>query len=145
MRFLRDVEIEWEDLLEAFGNNDSHVVYFLDRDSGEIFSVPDDYDDESFWEEVDFNADRYLRIPSQDSDQERAILQKFMKETADPELRGVLEKGLFGKLPYGQIDEILSFYPEEKERLSALREEMATDRIKRWLEEKNIYFTDEQL
>lgn len=140
---MRDVEIAWEDLLEAFANSDTSVLYFLDRDSGEIFAVPDDYENEGFWEEVDFNADRYLRIPTVDADKERALVQQFVKDTADPALKSVLEKGMFGRVPYDQMDEILSFYPEERERLTALREEMATERIKRWLEEKDIYFSEE--
>jgi len=143
MGVMRDVEISWEDLLEAFENTDSHTVYFLDRESGEVFSVPDDYEDGSFWEEVEFQEDRYLPVPSFDVEQERALLNEFIKVTTDENLKELIEKGLFGRLPAGQLDEILSFYPEEKERLYALKEEMVTARIKQWLEEKDIFFTEE--
>jgi hypothetical protein len=48
-----------------------------------------------------------------------------------------------GRLPYGKLDEILTFYPEEEERLEAIKEEMTTSRIRRWLEENDIYFSDD--
>jgi len=48
-----------------------------------------------------------------------------------------------GKRPFGRLDEILSFYPEEKERLVALKDEMTTTRIRNWLEINDIFLSDE--
>jgi hypothetical protein len=45
MVVMREVEIIWEDLVDAFENTDPDIVYFLDRNNGEIFFVPVDYED----------------------------------------------------------------------------------------------------
>ena len=112
MELTQDVEIVWEDLLEAFENADPDLVYFLDRETGEI--------------------------PGLDYDQERLFLREFIRGVANQNLRIMLERAFIGKRPYGRLDDILSFYPEEMERLAALKEELINDRARRWLEEHDI-------
>jgi hypothetical protein len=143
MGFMRDVEIVWDDLLEAFGNTDPETVYFIDRDTGEIFSVPLDYEDDDFWEEIEVNEDRYLQIPDFDYDQERQLLYEFVKGMTNTPLKSLLERSLMGKRPFGRLEEILSFYPEEMERLVALKDELSTVRIRNWLESNDIFLSDD--
>jgi hypothetical protein len=144
MGFMRDVEIVWDDLLEAFENVDSETVYFIDRDTGEIFSVPLDYEDDDFWEEIEANEERYLQIPDFDYDQERQLLHEFTKGITNAPLKELLERSLMGKRPFGRLEEILSFYPEELERLLALKDELISVRIRNWLENNDIILDDEQ-
>lgn len=143
MGFMRDVEIVWDDLLEAFENVDPETVFFIDRDTGEIFSVPLDYEDDDFWEEIEANEDRYLQIPDFDSDQERQLLHEFVKGLTNTSLKGLLQRSLMGKLPFGRLDEILSFYPEEAERLLVLKDDLIATRIRNWLENNDIFLSDE--
>jgi len=143
MGFMRDVEIAWDDLLEAFENVDPETVFFIDRDTGEIFSVPLDYEDDDFWEEIEANEDRYLQIPDFDYDQERQLLHEFIKGMTNTSLKGLLERSLLGKRPFGRLEEILSFYPEESERLLALKDELIAARIRNWLEINDIFLADE--
>lgn len=143
MGFMRDVEIVWDDLLEAFENVDPETVFFIDRDTGEIFSVPLDYEDDDFWEEIEANEDRYLQIPDFDYDQERQLLHEFIKGMTNTSLKGLLERSLLGKRPFGRLEEILSFYPEESERLLALKDELIAARIRNWLENNDIFLADE--
>jgi hypothetical protein len=139
MALMRDVEIVWEDLLDAFENTEPDIVYFLDRLTGEIFFVPADYDDEEFWEEIENNSDQFLEIPGFDYEQERLLLHDFIKGVTNENLRSLLERSFIGKRPYGRLEEILSFYPEEMERLAVLKEELVVDRVRRWLEEHDIF------
>ncbi|MCM2356903.1 MAG: UPF0158 family protein [Geobacteraceae bacterium] len=145
MAVMHEVEIVWDDLLDGFENTDPEIVYFLDRDTGEVFSVPVDYEDDAFWEEVENNADQLLPIPGFDYEQERLLLHEFIKGVTNEKLKMILERTFVGKLPYGRLDEILSFYPEEMERLSALKEELVSDRVRHWLEEHDIYPSGLQL
>ncbi len=142
MGFMRDVEITWDDLLDAFQNTDIETVYFLDRENGEIFSIPVDYEDDDFWEELELNGDRYLRIPGFDYEQERLLLNEFIKGVASESLKKLLDRSLSGKYSHGGLDEILNFYPEEKERLTVLKEEFVTERIRNWLEVNDIFVGD---
>jgi hypothetical protein len=140
---MRDVEIIWDDLLDAFQNSDPDTLYFLDRESGEIFSVPIDYEDDDLWEELEQNDDRYLKVPDFDYEQERFLLTEFTKSVRNDSLKKLLERSLSGKHPYGRLDEVLSFYPEERERLVALKEELVAERVRQWLEMNDIFVSDQ--
>ena len=139
MSMLRNMEINWDDLIEAFENTDPELIYLLDRSTGDVFFVPVDYEDESFWEEVEAHSDQYLQIPVFDYEQERLLVLDFVKGIGNGKLKGLLENALAGRRAYGRLEEILSFYPEEEERLLALREELIADRIRTWLEEHDIF------
>lgn len=145
MGFMRDVEIIWDDLVDAFQNADIETTYFLDRETGEIFSVPVDYEDDDFWEELEMEDDRYLRIPGFEYEQERQLLNDFLKGVTSESLKNLLERSLAGKFSYGRLDEILSFYPEEKERLTVLKEEFIAERIRNWLEVNDIFLNENSM
>jgi uncharacterized protein UPF0158 len=139
MHAMRNLEIVWEDLMQAFENTDPELTYFLDRETGEVFSVPSDYDDDPFWEEVESQEERFLEIPCFDYSQERQLVHRFIQGIANDGLKAMLVKAFVGKQSYGRLNEILSFYPDELERFQAFREELLTGRAGQWLEEHDIY------
>lgn len=143
MGFRYDVEIVWDDLLDAFENIDPETVYFLDRDTGEIFSVPLDYEDDDFWEEIEANEDRYLQIPDFDCDQERQLLHEFIKGMTDDFLKGLLGRAFMGNRVFGRLDDILSFYPDEAERLIALKDDLIAVRIRNWLRNNDLILSSD--
>jgi hypothetical protein len=145
MAVMHDLEIIWEDLLDGFENSDPEMIYFLDRNTGEVFFIPVDYEEDAFWEEVENNEDQFLQIPAFDYDQERLLLHEFIKGVTNDKLKRLLERAFVGKRPYGRLDEILSFYPDELDRLAALKEEIITERVRHWLEEHDIYPSGMQL
>lgn len=139
MHAMRNLEIVWEDLMEAFENTDPELTFFLDRETGEVFSVPTDYDDDPFWDEVESQDERYLEIPSFDYSQERQLVHAFIQGIGNDGLKAMLVRAFVGKHSHGRLSEILSFYPEEMERFQAVREELITGRAGHWLEEHDIY------
>jgi hypothetical protein len=136
---LRDVEIIWDELLDAFENSDPDVIFILDRLSGEIYMVPSDYDDDQFWQDVAAGSDQYLPIPGYDYSQERLFLHEFIQTVENPHLREMLGRAYSGKIPYGKVEEILSFYPEELDEMESLRESHLVKRVKQWLEEHDLF------
>ena len=139
MHAMRNLEIVWEDLMEAFENTDSELAYFLDRETGEVFSVPTEYDDDPFWDEVESQDERYLEIPHFDYSQERQMVHAFIQGIGNDGLKAMLVRAFVGKQSHGRLSEILSFYPEEMERFQAVREELITGQAGHWLEEHDIY------
>lgn len=142
MHAMRNLEIVWEDLMEAFENGGTELIYFMDRETGEIFSVPAEYDDDPFWEEVDSQPQRYLEIPPFDYGQERQLVHAFIQGISNEGLKAMLVRAFTGKHSHGRLHEILSFYPEELERFLAAREELIATRAAHWLEEHDIYPPD---
>ena len=142
MGVMRDVEIVWDDLLDAFENVDPELVYIFDRLTGEVFFVPADYEDEGFWHEINSNSEQYLLIPGFDYDQERLLIHDFIKSLEDEKLRQVMERIFVGRSPYGKLEDILSFYPDELEILLVMKEETIAAKVRAWLEEHDIYPAD---
>jgi hypothetical protein len=139
MGVAREMEIVWDELIDAFMNPDPEIIFFLDRGTGEIFFVPDDYEDESFWQEIEGSDDRYLQIPGMDYEQERVLLHEFIRNLPDGSLKQVLERTFAGKNSFGKAEDILSFYPDELEAFYSLKDELLNTRIRGWLEEHDIY------
>lgn len=136
---MRNLEIVWEDLMEAFENPDPDLVYFLDRETGEIFSIPAEFDEDPVWEEMEAEDDRYLEIPTFDYGQERQMIHAFIQGITNEGLKGMLVRAYVGKTPYARLNEILSFYPDELERFQSLKEELISGKAGHWLEENDIY------
>lgn len=139
MQVMRNLEIVWEDLMEAFENPDPAMAYFLDRETGEVFSVPNDFDEDPFWAEIESPEERFIEIPPFDYGQERKLVHEFIQGVHNEGLKSMLVRSFVGKHSHGKLNEILSFYPEEMERFQAVREEVITDRAGQWLEEHDIY------
>src|SRR5512138_217858 len=87
MGIVRDVEIVWDDLIDAFENDDPELVYIFDRQTGEVFFVPADYEDDAFWQEIDQASDQYLQVPGFDYEQERVLVHEFIKGVGDGSLK----------------------------------------------------------
>ncbi|MBC7961891.1 MAG: hypothetical protein H7Y05_02985 [Steroidobacteraceae bacterium] len=142
MQAVHNVEISWEDLLTAFTNGGMERVYFLDRFTGEIFFISATDEGHEFQQQMEKNRGRFLEIPPFDYHIERQIMSGFVTSIEDPYLKNLLSASLAGKKPYGKIEDILSFFPQEEERLMFLKDQYLSSRLKVWLEENNLFTVD---
>lgn len=133
-----NVAILWDELLEAFTNMEADRVYYLDRATGAIFFLSVDQE-ERVRDELDLLNERFLEIPRFDHAAERQLLVGFNRTHDNEELRRLLEHCLTGRPPYATAADILSFFPEEAERLGELKEDFLSNRVKTWLEEHNLF------
>jgi hypothetical protein len=88
---------------------------------------------------METNHDRFLEIPRFDYGIERQLLLDFIGSIEDTDLQNLLKKSLAGKKPYGNINDILSFYPDEHEKLLEMKDEFVTSRVQHWLEEHDLF------
>ncbi|MDD2899869.1 MAG: UPF0158 family protein [Desulfuromonadaceae bacterium] len=142
MATIRSVEISWEDLLGAFTSGQLDKAYYLDKLTGEIFSVPSTSDSSEVREQLESNGERFLEIPPFDYRSERQIVTDFISQITEPDLKILLCSSLAGRKPYGKIEDILSFYPHEEERFALLKDQFLSNRLKIWMEENNLYTAD---
>ena len=139
MGIVHNLEIAWNELMDAFTNGTGDRIYFLDRFTGEIFFVPTALEDEDFWRQVETNRERFLEIPRFEYSNERKIMSGFIDSVKDTDLKTLLSGALAGRKPYGNINDILDFFPDEQEELLEMRDEFVTSRVKSWLEEHNLF------
>jgi hypothetical protein len=145
MATIHSVEISWEDLLGAFTSGQLDKTYYLDRFTGEIFSVPSTPDSNEVRQQLEGNGERFLEIPPFDYRSERQIVTEFVAQIAEPELRNLLHNALTGRKPFGKIEDILSFYPHEEERFALLKDQFLSNRLKSWMEENSLFTADSVL
>ncbi len=141
MTSIHRVEILWEDLLGAFTSGQPDKVHYLDRLTGDIFSVPIT-DSSEMRQQLTSNGDRFLEIPPFDYRTERQVLTEFIAGIADPELRALLQNSLEGKKPFGKFEDILGFYPDEENSFTLLKDQFLANRLKNWMEENNLITAD---
>ncbi len=139
MAFVHNVEIVWDELIDAFSSGQGNRVYFLDNQTGEIFFVPTSLEDEEFWRQMENNRERFLEIPRFDYSVERQIMNGFLGAIEDDGLKKLLGSSVNGRKPFGNINDILSFFPEEHARLKEIKDEFLASRVKQWLEVNNLY------
>lgn len=144
MGFVRNVEISWDELLNAFTNGQGDHIYFLDKMTGEIFFVSAALEDDSFWRHIETNRERFLEIPHFDLRIEKQIMANFISTINDTDLKKLLSSFQSGHKPYSVLDDILEFFPEDQAKLTALKDDFLSRRMKNWLEEHDL-FTVESL
>ena len=145
MASIHSVEISWEDLLGAFTSGQLDKAYYLDKLTGEIFSVPSTSDNNEVRQQLENNGERFLEIPPFDYRSERQIATEFVAQISDTELRNMLHSSLAGRKPFGKIEDILSFYPHEEDRFALLKDQFFSNRLKIWMEENNLFTADSVL
>lgn len=139
MATIHSVEISWEDLLGAFTSGQPDKAYYLDRLTGEIFFIPSSIENNEVRQQLENNGERFLEIPPFDYRSERQIASEFAAQSGDLELRDLLNNSLAGTRPFGKIEDILSFYPQEEEKFTLLKDNFLSNRLKNWMEENNLF------
>lgn len=145
MATIHSVEISWEDLIGAFTSGQPDKAHYLDRLTGEIFAVPATLENSEAQQQLQNNGERFLEIPHFDYRSERQIMTEFASQTTDPELKKMLSGSLAGIKPYGKAEDILSFYPNEEERFTLLKDQFLSNRLKTWMEENNLFTAESVL
>ncbi|MEI6209399.1 MAG: UPF0158 family protein [Desulfuromonadales bacterium] len=138
MGFVHNVEISWDELLHAFTNGPGGHIYFLDKMTGEIFCVSAALEDDDFWRHIETNQERFLEIPCFDLRIERQIMTNFISSIEDTDLKILLDGFQSGLRAYGNLDDILEFFPKDQHKLTVLKDDFLSLRVKNWLEEHNL-------
>jgi len=139
MGFIHNVEISWDELLNAFTSGPEEHVYFLDKMTGEIFFVCAALEDDDFWRHIETNQERFLEIPHFDLRGEKQIMSNFISMIKDSDLKTLLDVFQSGQKPLGDLDDILEFFPEDQVKLTELKDDFLSRRMKTWLEEHNLF------
>jgi len=139
MAFVHNVEIAWDELMDAFASGTGDRIYFLDRFTGEVFFISAALEDEDFWRQIETNKDRFLEIPRFDYSTERQIMTGFIGSIENNDLKNLLCGSLGGRKTFGNSTDILAFFPDEHEKLLEMKDQFVTSRVKYWLEENNLF------
>jgi len=91
---------------------------------------------------MDAHQERFLEIPQFDIRIEREIMSNFISSVKDTDLKKLLDGFSSGRKPYWKLDDIMEFYPEDLGKLTELKDDFLSRRMKNWLEEHNLFTID---
>lgn len=153
------LRIDEGDLLLAFEGSDGMMQWYLDRQTGEVIGLGDDFDlddededdediDESDWEtqeralrrriSADESGERYVPIPSIGSHEGFRIMERFAGSQDDRRVRGALFDALDRRRPFRSFKDALADFPEVRDHWYAYHEEQMREEALAWLKGKGI-------
>jgi hypothetical protein len=136
------VEIDLGELIDAFGNCRIGYQYYLDTVPGEILHTCDEWMDteeiEKIDEQIEMEPERYLSIPTDSSREGYRALEAFTDTVEDENLKEKLWIALDGRGAFRRFKDVLSHYPDEREKWFEFKNERLKNRVLEWLEENEI-------
>jgi hypothetical protein len=131
--------IDMDDLLMALEDNNPEHSFFLDTASGEVLMIYEDWEDaHELFAEVDENPERYLPIEAISSSEGFEIMEDYVETLGSTEAASRLAKALSGRHPFRTFKDVLSNYPEIRQKWFEFHDERLLRVAAQWLEENDI-------
>ncbi|MFL5542260.1 MAG: UPF0158 family protein [Longimicrobiaceae bacterium] len=156
------IRIDEGELLMAFDSGDGTMQWYLDRQTGEVIGLGDEFgfdlgddedeaededDAEAGWEDEeralrraisrDEDGHRYLPVPSLGSHEGFRIMERFAA-SQDGRVREALFDALDRRRPFRSFKDALAALPDVRERWYAYHEERLREEALAWLENEGI-------
>ncbi|MEA1964242.1 MAG: UPF0158 family protein [Candidatus Aerophobetes bacterium] len=139
---MRKVKANLSELIEAFDNCRTGYEYYLDVKTGEMLYTSDEFMDpdeiEKIYQRIDEEPERYLSIPTESSREGYQDMVAFTESLEDENLQEKLWIALNGRGAFRRFKDVLLRYPEKREEWFRFKDERLENRIREWLEEKEI-------
>jgi hypothetical protein len=137
----KTLKIELDELCSAMEDSSYEHEYFLDLKTGEFLLISDYMDDgeaERLRDKIDEEPDRYERIPKAEPHEGYEDMEDFIATVEDEHLAGLLEVSIDGKGAFRRFKDVLTRYPEERERWFRFKDERMEQRASEWLDDVGI-------
>jgi len=138
----REVPVDLDVLMSAFGDDDYDQIHFLDVETGEIIPLPEqDFEEEDLHPvaaQVDSHPDRYLPVPKLDPDDVLEDLAAFLRDLPDEDAREKLGEALQEGLEGVDFDLFFEGQPELAEGWETFQRRRLQDRVLAWMAEHNL-------
>ena len=138
------IVIDAEDLslaLEGWGGLGSLPVYFLDRETGEIFFCSPDYesdDEDDPCKHLDDYPERYVGITPLPSHESYKIMEAFVEQLPNERVASRLARAIGGRSPFRRFKDALLDYPDVREAWFQFRDDAMFEVGRQWLENEGI-------
>ncbi|MGA1796894.1 MAG: UPF0158 family protein [bacterium] len=136
------IRVERPDIIEAFESSNPSINYFLNKTSGEVVKVAEDFCADETLLGIDYFSDpHFVRIPRLPEQEGVRIRRKYITNIQDNEdLCDKLEKTLLGRGALKRFVDILRVYPEYYRDWLDFKNKEILKRVKVWSKEADIEF-----
>lgn len=142
---MKKINVNLDDLIDAFDFSDSDNQHFLDTHTGKIIFLQDpDFADETIEEEEfrqqieEDTEEKYIIIPEQDSNEGYSDMQSFIETLKDKNLQEKFWIALNGKGCFRQFKDVLLNFTKEQEQWFNFKKNCTKKNILEWLRENGL-------
>jgi len=157
---MKKLKVDVEDIAMIMDNHDRVASYYLDTETGEVVSIPEEVmsaleggescEGLPAWEidllpqakEILAGSDRYEEIPIRFSHEGYRIMADFADGVKDPRIKRELEIALDGKGAFRRFKNVLRDYPEVEKQWFKFKANRDKEEVKDWLESIGIELED---
>jgi len=135
------LKVNLDELCSAMEDSSYENNYYLDLKTGEILLISDYMDDEDTEDlkaRVEEDCHRYERIPRVESYEGYDDMEDFVVTVKDKHLAELLEVAINGKGAFRRFKDVLTNYPEERERWFCFKDERMEQRALEWLDDIGV-------
>ena len=136
------IKVEGPDIIEAFESSNPSISYFLNKTSGEIVKVAEDFCADETLLGIDYFSDpHFVRIPRLPEQEGVRIRREYITNIKDNEdLSDKLEKTLLGRGALKRFVDILRVYPDYYRDWLDFKNKEILKRVRVWSKEVDIEF-----
>lgn len=135
---LRDIEVDFEALEDAFENNAAEVHSYLHLGTGQVLRLVDGVADAALRQRVSADTN-YLRVEPVHSREQYRWLERFIEVVESPEMRARLQAAIDGKGAFRRFKDVLMSTTVEREAWYAFRRERLHGLMQSWLESHGFH------
>ena len=129
------VSVDVEDLIMAFEHHDAMGEHYLDRKTGKVLYVSEDYMYEEDMQQLRAEPTRYVLIEPVDSSTGFEVMADFAESLPIGKARRELEYALNQRHPFRPFKDALLNYPKIREKWFRFHNDAFTKTAQEWLEE----------
>jgi hypothetical protein len=133
------IKVERLDIIEAFESNNPSLTYFLNRESGEVVKVDEDFCPDETVLGIDYFSDpKYIQIPRISDDEGLKIREEYLTKIQNEDLYDRLEQILMGRGSLKRFVDILRVYPTHYKDWLNFKNQKIIRIIETWSKELDI-------
>ena len=139
----KKIKIELSQLKEAFDIHSDEITYYLNSETGNIamysnLSCGFDEDGNEIFDNDLFRDKKYIEIPGTFSYEAFRDIDRFIETIKNNKIKKELLTYQKTKPAIPHFKNVLSYYPEERNRWMEFKEKQILHRIQKWLDENNM-------
>ena len=133
------IKVEQLDIIEAFESNSPSLTYFLNRESGEIIKVGEDFCPDETVLGIDYFSDsKYIQMPRISDKEGLRIREEYLEHIRNEDLYDKLEETLLGRGSLKRFVDLLRAYPAHYQDWMKFKNREIIKIIETWSKELDI-------
>ena len=136
---MKRIKVEYSDLIEAFESDHPGLDYFLDKESGEVLKLSEDFCPDETASGIDYFSDpRYVEIPKISDERGLSIRRGYLDKIKNENLYDRLDQALIGRGYLKRFVDTLRAYPDYYKGWLEFKGKELKEEIMTWIKRLDI-------